>query len=158
MWPYSAWLRATPCAADGCPLDKSRPRAYSAPVAGFRDRRAFWNGLGAALAALAVVLQVLAPQGFMPGRTANGPSLVICTGHGPLLRASDLGSKAPGGDHHEVCPFAGHAAAPVLAAGPQVLPVRIAYAAQPPAIETRSSGARALAAPPPPATGPPASA
>jgi hypothetical protein len=141
-------------------LDKSRPRAYSAPVAGFRDKRALWNGLGAALAAplavLAIVLQVLVPQGFMPGQAPGGPALVICTGHGPLLRASDLsgsGRKAPG--HHDACAFAGHGTAPSLAVGPQVPPVRLAYAAPPPATGASQAAARALAAPPPPATGPP---
>lgn len=120
--------------------------------------RAFWNGLGAALAVLAIVLQGLTPQGFMPGRTPSGPSLVICTGHGPLLKASDLGApggKTPAGDHHDICPFAGHGVAPVLAAGPLVVADRFAYADARSATDARPGEARALAAPPPPATGPP---
>ena len=51
-------------------------------------RHSGWRGAFLALAALALALQVLVPQGFMlsgaPGRTA----LVICTGHGPVERAA----------------------------------------------------------------------
>lgn len=73
-------------------------------------RHSGWRGAFLALAALALALQVLVPQGFMlsgaPGRTA----VVICTGHGPLILADAGKSKAPApkSKADAPCPFAAH--------------------------------------------------
>ena len=71
------------------------------------------------LAVLALALQVVVPPGYMVGGAADGPArIVICTGHGPVDAAVDLGgSKAParGKTSPMPCVFAGHAAPASLA-------------------------------------------
>src|ERR1700684_1432034 len=65
-----------------------------------RPKSGRWRGLFAGLAGLALAIQVLLPPGFMfAGSTASPLSVVICTGHGPLLsRQSLIGPvKAPSG-------------------------------------------------------------
>ena len=118
-----------------------------------------WRGAFLALAALALALQVLVPQGLMlsgaPGRT----TVVICTGHGPLAALSDAGkSKAPApkGKADAACLFAVHGAGP--ASTPPTFVAAIAWPAyvavtlpQPQQVFI----GRGLAAPPP-ARAPPA--
>lgn len=115
-----------------------------------------WLGL---VLALALALKLLVPQGWMPG--AGG--LVLCS-EGMSAQAGPVVHAAMGGDAHKApghalpdhpCAFAGLglAATPVLPAAtlaPPVVPVA--------AVERASyvvSVGRGLAAPPPPATGPP---
>ena len=70
-------------------------------------------------AALALAMQVVVPPGYMVGGGADGPTrIVICTLHGPVNAAVDLGgSKGPA--HPKTasmpCIFAGHAAPASLA-------------------------------------------
>jgi hypothetical protein len=110
-----------------------------------------------ALAALALLLQVLAPQGFMLSGQASSPGLVICTGHGPLLSHTGHGKpdKAPKSADGS-CVFAVHGAAagppaPVLVAA---APYTFAAAASLPTFD--AAPGRGLAAPPPPSHAPPA--
>jgi hypothetical protein len=121
-----------------------------------------WRGAAALFACLALFLRVLIPAGFMvaPGG-APGLPLVLCTGHGPLVVQSAPPArpdKAPdpagkhAGDH---CVFAGHGAAalaPVFA-GPA--PVAVRPVALRAALPEGLAPGRGLAAPPPPARGPP---
>ncbi|PXA79884.1 hypothetical protein DMC25_21540 [Caulobacter sp. D4A] len=124
-----------------------------------------------ALAVLAIVLKVLIPAGFMPGaEPRNGLpfALVLCTADGAktvspgaLLDTHQSDQRHDQNDgkqqHHDgPCPFA--------AQGPAAPPVEVALAAETlVAIETEAPSAlartvapgRGLAAPPPPATGPP---
>jgi hypothetical protein len=113
------------------------------------------------LAILALALQVVVPPGYMVGGGANGPArIVICTLHGPVNAAIDLGgSKAPahGKTSPMPCVFAGHAAPASLASPTPAVAVpwaRLTSVDLPPA--TRSFVGRGLAAPPP-ARAPPAS-
>ena len=111
-----------------------------------------------ALAALALMVQVLVPQGFMISGAAAAPAIVICTGHGPLLAVDDHGRPVkpskPAPD--APCGFAAHGAA----VGPSA-PVAIAATPfEAPAVLIPRPFAVApglgLAAPPPPSHAPPA--
>lgn len=118
----------------------------------------FGRRLAATLATLALVLQVLVPSGFMAARTEGGATLVICTGHGPWQGpAGDHGqpTRAPSSDQGHACVFAGHGGVTVAAA--LALPARSTFAYVP--LSTAALAdllpGRGLAAPPPPALGPP---
>jgi len=113
------------------------------------------------LALLALALQIAIPPGYMVGGGRDGPTrIVICTNHGPVNAATDLGGpKAPahGKTSPMPCIFAGHAAPANLASptpAAAVPWVRFAGVALPPA--RRIFVGRGLAAPPP-ARAPPAS-
>ena len=119
----------------------------------------WFKGAASFAAFLALLLNVLVPQGFMAS-AQNGSGIVLCTGSGPVAIA-DLspGGKpikappAPKSDSH--CAFAGHGgAAPLAVAAP--LPVTAVIWR--PIRLRKPSGAQValtLAAPPPPAIGPP---
>jgi len=105
----------------------------------------------------------VAPEGWMPvASDGGGFEITVCDGMGPaeamvLAKDGTLHHKTPtkGQKSDHACAFAGIgvASAPPLAA----LPLRAAGSmdANPAAIGEASPG-RGLAAPPPPATGPPA--
>jgi hypothetical protein len=113
-----------------------------------------------AAAFLALVLQLMFPAGFMaaePGQ-AHGFPIVICSAQGHTVADWDAVAphkKAPAQKGMAHCPFAGHALAsdvpPPAAIAAPVAFVRTAAPARP---HTALPG-RGLAAPPPPATGPP---
>ena len=122
------------------------------------------GGAGLALAMLALVAQLLFPAGFMAdtagtAHQAGSIPIVICTAQGQIVTAWDVpshaGSKKAPARSMAGCPFAGHA----TASAPPVASV----AATPVAFEAYLAPARAyavfpgrgLAAPPPPAIGPP---
>lgn len=123
------------------------------------------------LAALALAVFILTPQGFMvssasAGETLGGVPLVLCTGHGPEALGSPEapGShEAPGApDHgstgavHALCAFAGHGFADT-ASPPAVLigSERIVHV-QTPDVALPRQPVLSLAAPPPPSQAPPA--
>lgn len=117
-------------------------------------RRAF-----VALAVVALAVLVLVPPGYMVGGgTASGPvRIVICTGHGPVTAAVDLGKSAPrnGGKAGAPCAFATHGAcAAPIPAPPNVAAAWSATPASVVAQASQVSFGRGLAAPPP-ARGPP---
>ncbi len=113
------------------------------------------------------MLRLAIPSGWMPVADASGVRLIICTGMGPtaapvVTRKAVMahgrhqmpsGQDHPAGDHP--CPFAGVALALAepLSAGlefPTRAPATVVAAA-----DTGVAVGRGLAAPPPPATGPP---
>ena len=112
-------------------------------------------GLGAVLAMLALVLQICVPGGFMVSRQDGAPTLVVCTGH---AEAPGHPGGTPASDPHKgdrLCVFAGaHLAAPGPD-GPAVLPWTTAVTGVAPLHRPDPTPGRGLAAPPPPATGPP---
>jgi hypothetical protein len=134
-----------------------------------RRSMSLWSRrLSMTAAFLALVLQLMFPAGFMaaaPGQ-AHGLPIVICSAQGQSvvdwdqLTAADSGahkSKAPAKGMAS-CPFAGHATAsgapePLAVAAPVAF-VRTAETVRPYAVFP----GRGLAAPPPPAIGPPLSA
>ena len=122
-------------------------------------RRRCQRGLFLVLAALALALQILVPQGFMiDGKADQAGLLVICTGHGPITSALDLGqskSPAPKGKTAAPCPFAAHGGTPTLDRPVSAFPV--SWSPTPsiaPTPADQVSVGRGLAAPPP-ARGPP---
>lgn len=120
-----------------------------------------------AAAFLALLLQLMFPAGFMaaePGQAHGFLPIVICTAQGQSVVDWDvagLSGKAP--DHKApartmACPFAGHAVV-VTAPPPLAVAAPVAFAeAVPPARPYLVFPGRGLAAPPPPAIGPPRSA
>jgi len=111
----------------------------------------------ATLALFAVVLQLAVPQGFMVAAGANGPSIVICTGHGPLIAHVDPGGGAPApkGKAASICVFAGHGGAPTTPAPLVAVPARFETCTEPAIRLAASTPGRGLAAPPPPSQAPP---
>jgi hypothetical protein len=108
------------------------------------------------LAFLALAWSLLAPAGFMPTLGAgHGLTITICTGHGPLRYDPPGDHKAPPAKSKaSACPFAANITPPPP-------PAAIAWSG-PVAHDTANLTAavsqapgRGLAAPPPPATGPP---
>lgn len=129
--------------------------AYQAPVARvILDRSVWLHSVLFTLALLAIVMRVAVPPGFMADPTGRA-GLVICTGHGPLTdhKGSDPAKTTP----DIPCAFAGHAAVDA----PDVIIPRISVAwvaVSPPQLRKPDlAPGRGLAAPPPPAVGPPVS-
>ncbi|WP_374345427.1 hypothetical protein [Phenylobacterium sp.] len=111
-------------------------------------------------ALLAVALRVLVPQGYMADHRNDLPfALVICTAQGAVaLDASKLpqpNAPAHGAHKPAPCAFAGLGAAPPLASAAPPAPARFVVVAAPRLHSTAVRPGQGLAAPPPPATGPP---
>lgn len=124
------------------------------------------------LVALVLMARLLAPSGFMPVMTSQGVMVTLCTGQGavtvmvdrattPEGRIANAGSNA--NDNHDDapvandhCAFAGAASLPTLP--PQdvvaILPVWH-LPTGPIAFALKTGWIARLAAPPPPASGPP---
>ncbi|WP_374572956.1 hypothetical protein [Phenylobacterium sp.] len=119
-----------------------------------------------ALAMLAVAVRVLVPAGYMPGR-AGEAAIVLCTGQGLqtvyLEKDAKGGPVAPAdshsgkGDTHHPCAFA--SAAHIFSPHDLAPVVPSVWTADAPDLRVPAVVApgRGLAAPPPPATGPPLS-
>lgn len=112
-----------------------------------------------ALLAVALFVRALVPTGWMPVATADGVRFELCAGQAMPPQAGMHHGHKEGGkpalpDHP--CAFAGLGLAADTAPSPVVLP--IPGFAPPPAAPRPLAVAvgRGLAAPPPPATGPPA--
>ena len=135
-----------------------------APFRHLSPSRRRWFG---ALIALAMLVRLLVPAGWMPVADAAGSHLVLCDGAMPLgAMAKAMPGMASGGKHGKApmhhggpsdhpCAFAGPAAAvdtPVLALPlPPAMPPRAVVVAY-----LVAAVGHGLAAPPPPPTGPPA--
>ncbi|MBV9510334.1 MAG: hypothetical protein JO303_08655 [Caulobacteraceae bacterium] len=111
-----------------------------------------------ALAFLALAFAIVVPPGFMPANRADGQgfAIVVCTGHGPLQLGQSSDHKAPPGKSKAgaACLFAANVTSPllpVLVVGARPATFGVVTAA---AVSQQAPG-RGLAAPPPPATGPP---
>jgi hypothetical protein len=110
-----------------------------------------------ALAFLALAFAILVPPGFMTTSEASGQgfAIVICTGHGPLQLDPSADHKAPGKSKAgSACPFSANVTPPLppaIAVGVHPAPFGVVASA---AVSKQTPG-RGLAAPPPPATGPP---
>lgn len=124
--------------------------------------RALPRHLPFALLALALLVRVIVPAGWMPSASADGLfRITICNGMGAQTayvdRDGKLHKEVPGGSHHDPqpCGFGALAqaldapAVAVLAWPPAVVGI-VAHAAH----DAVTIG-HGLAAPPPPSTGPP---
>ncbi len=113
-------------------------------------------------ALLALLFQALIPPGYMLAAGRTGPAaVVICTGHGPLRLAGRTDRQIPPGKQKAagVCTFAGHGAAPLLAAPRLATEIRWTRAVRArPALHPGAFVGRGLAAPPPARAPPSASA
>jgi len=121
------------------------------------------HGILLMLAMLALGLKILIPPGYMaapPQPDGPGFNLVLCTAQGMVDLGAASDDQAPSdeddGARHNPCVFAGHG---VGATAPDLLtsqPVAFLPAALAPLeISTDLAPGRGLAAPPPPARGPP---
>ena len=121
-----------------------------------RRSGAMWRGF-VALAALALLVQVLVPQGFMVGAAGSTPGLVICTGHGPLLSLDSPShpGKAPKSSSDAPCGFAAHGAGAAPPSPISVAEASYAIIADIVAQHQKAALDRGLAAPPPPSHAPP---
>jgi hypothetical protein len=126
--------------------------------------------LMAAILLAAHFMRIAVPQGWMPMQTADGWRITLCSGSGPMEMAPQMAmpvmhAMPQGHDHRpdhgtaeHPCAFSALAmalaepVAPTLDV-PAPLPV-----ARPAGIALAVTIGRGLAAPPPPATGPPAAA
>jgi hypothetical protein len=131
-------------------MDSARPRLQRS------------GSFAMAMAFAALVLQLLFPPGFMAGtagQAAHGVPIVICTAEGRVTvnweGAVDHESKKAPAKPMAACPFAGHAIANAPPT-PQAHAEPVAFAHF---VETTRAyvvfPGRGLAAPPPPAIGPP---
>jgi hypothetical protein len=113
------------------------------------------RGLAPHLLALVLVFRLLVPAGFMISPDHSG--LVFCSAPAPSGEAAhhDGHSAAPAKAGDGPCPYAAMAAPPLPPAPPMVFEPAPASAAPPIAPAAQSDLSRGLAAPPPPATGPP---
>ncbi len=118
--------------------------------------------MGAALVFLALVVQLMFPAGFMAASAAEGHGvpIVICSAEGRIVTDWDTlsghKSKVPA-KPMAACAFAGHATASAPPA-PPAIPAAIAFQAEVQAEKPYTvCPGRGLAAPPPPAIGPPIS-
>ena len=111
-----------------------------------------------ALAFVSLALRILVPQGFMPSPT-NPLSIVICTGHGPMMMGMAEHGKPtkPSKDKTDhVCPFAAGAGSTLALdlhsakLAPHTIELEILVGA----VLDQIPG-RGLAAPPPPSHAPP---
>lgn len=123
----------------------------------------WWRSVCMTLAALALVVKIAIPTGFMVAdANAGGFPLVLCTAGGAVVIDSVPGAptdhKAPR-SHEAPCAFVGHGAAfvaPDLVG--ETLAQPIVYAPISPERPASISPGRGLVAPPPPARGPPLTA
>jgi hypothetical protein len=121
-------------------------------------RSASISSLALALVLLtAIALRALTPAGWMPTGQPGAP-MVICTGEGPMALKAP-GDHVPAPDskaHHEPCAFSGLGFAPAPESRAVAVAERVLFALEAPAAPRSSiTPGRGLAAPPPPARGPP---
>ncbi len=110
-----------------------------------------------ALAALALTVQFLVPQGYMVSADRGSPGLVICTGHGPLrlFDKHQTPGKSPKSSDAP-CAFAAHATATPPPAAATLMTVSFEYVGRAVTPTFDLAPGRGLAAPPPPSHAPPA--
>ncbi len=121
------------------------------------ERRGTWARFGNAglvLAVLALLVRAAIPSGYMVAQD-HGPQLVICSGHAvtPAEPAGKPGDPPPRSD--QVCVFAGAHLALAAPAAPALLPWTKIPSEVVLLRRLDLTPGRGLAAPPPPATGPP---
>ena len=121
---------------------------------------AIGRGIFAALFLCALAIRVMVPAGFMPTTTAHGVVVSLCAGQSSDHQALDLGKKVPGqhkGNADSPCSFAAGLGGGLLDTSSVPLSVPLpSVAALPLGRAIADLVVHRLAAPPPPALGPPA--
>jgi hypothetical protein len=124
---------------------------------------AWRQGLALTLFMLAIALKIVVPAGFMAEASSGSPfALVLCSDQGPVEAAqSPVGpdTEHPSPQEHDdqaPCAFTGHGASSLLVDTQTVRDSQsVDYAALTPPERLDAGVSRSLAAPPPPARGPP---
>lgn len=135
------------------------PPAYAARMASRTALRPV-RGIALTLLALALAVRLLVPAGWMPAQ-GQGFAITLCTGAGAVEAWVDADGKlgkrpaAPDSGNGKHCAFAGLGAPLPGPMAEPAAPFAPAVTISPPPALTAAVG-RGLAAPPPPATGPPA--
>jgi hypothetical protein len=137
-------------------------------LAAIRSGRTLPKSFALALVACALMLRMIVPAGWMPASNAHGFGITICTGMGPMempaigmtqMSAMPEMHGTPDADEHQgsdhSCVFADLGLAITAPPALNVALPSIVRAAALVAILPAVSIGRGLAAPPPPATGPP---
>ncbi len=130
-----------------------------------RSRPGGGRTIALALLACALALRLLVPSGWMPVVDATGLHLTLCSGSGPLEAPAPHPAMAGMAHHHHdhhdhggpdhPCAFAGLGLALAEPLLPAIALSVLSAEAQPDRRPTLLTIGRGLAAPPPPATGPP---
>ncbi|MFC3173089.1 hypothetical protein ACFOD9_02370 [Novosphingobium bradum] len=123
------------------------------------------RALVALLLAVLLAGRMVVPTGWMPVRTGEGFAIMLCSGSGAGQAWVDTAGKLHQGHKPEgkseakdPCPYGAISAPAALPAAPQLAALApVPSPAPAPALPGVAVG-RGLAAPPPPATGPPLSA
>ena len=129
---------------------------------GLTDKLLSGRGMFAALMALALAVRILIPAGFMPMVQPEGVVVALCNGVDAASVVVDFGKKPVDRPHEADVSGCSYAAG---LGGGLLLGAATAFVATVPAVLAVASGQHAaqradarLAAPPPPAIGPPATA
>lgn len=119
------------------------------------------RGVFMAAALFVLLMRTLVPAGFMPTLQDGRMVVQLCTGTGPATMVLDLGktTPAPGDKHdgdHGPCAFSGGFTGGLIqAAPPSILLPALALMRLPQGGRIADLTVHRLAAPPPPAIGPP---
>jgi len=119
------------------------------------------RGVFVAAALLVLAMRMLVPAGFMPVAVDGKMVIQLCTGTGPATMVIDLGKTAPTPDDkhksgNSACAFAGGFTSGLLeTVAPAVLLPALALLRLPLGAAIADLTVHRLAAPPPPAIGPP---
>lgn len=116
-----------------------------------------------AFAALALAVRLLAPAGFMPVMTDHGVMVTLCTGQGAvqvMVERDQIPAPSDTGKHDgkmaDHCPYAGGVSAPAIPALGVLGLLPVWHLPMGPiAFALKTGWIARLAAPPPPASGPP---
>lgn len=126
----------------------------------------FARGVFAMMLALVLAVRLVAPAGFMPANVGGKLVVELCTGTGPATMTIDIagpgGKNAPAPEKHKAadspCSFAGGFAGGLIeAVVPAILLPALALLRLPQGAAIADLTVHRLAAPPPPAIGPPLS-
>ena len=121
------------------------------------------RALAACLVALALLMKVLVPTGYMLGTSAGSITVEVCSGYGPMKMTMPMpgmahhqGDKGDHGKAEQPCAFSGLSAPSLAAADPILLALAIAFIIATAFLAPIPVLVRAWAFLRPPTTGPPA--
>ncbi|MBN8830897.1 MAG: hypothetical protein J0G94_09780 [Sphingomonadales bacterium] len=141
----------------------TRIQAFNGPpMHGLIRQSIGMRGVFAVMLALVLAVRLVAPAGFMPANVGGKLVVELCTGTGPATMTIDIGKDAPAPEKHKAadspCSFAGGFAGGLIeAVAPAILLPALALLRLPQGAAIADLTVHRLAAPPPPAIGPPLS-
>ena len=103
-------------------------------MTGLRQYLLHHRALAAWLVALALLMKVLVPTGYMLGTSAGSITVELCSGYGPMKMAMPMpgmahhqGDKSDHGKAEQPCAFSGLSAPSLAAADPILLALALAF-------------------------------